>query len=65
MAILTKMTTLKADGGAFVNVRPTTLVVPPSLEKAALDICKADVINGTTNVLKGRLDVMVSPYIIE
>lgn len=65
MAVITKMTTLKADGGAFINVRPTTLLVPPSLEKAALDICNADVINGTTNTLKGRLQVMVSPYIIE
>lgn len=47
MAVITKMTTLKADdGGAFINVRPTTLLVPPSLEKAALDICNADVING-------------------
>ncbi|AWX14268.1 head protein [Mergibacter septicus] len=65
MAIVEKMTTLKADGGAFLNVRPNVLLVPPSLEKAALDICNADLINGTTNTLKGRLKVMVSPYIIE
>ncbi|MBE2895461.1 head protein [Pasteurellaceae bacterium HPA106] len=65
MKIIEIMTTLKADGGAFLNIRPNVLLVPPSLEKAALDICNADVINGTTNTLKGRLKVMVSPYIIE
>lgn len=65
MQVIETMSTLKADGGAFINVRPNTLLVPPSLEKKALDICNADLINGTTNTLKGRLKVMVSPYVME
>ncbi|MCK3654908.1 head protein [Pasteurellaceae bacterium Macca] len=65
MKVLEKMTTLKADGGAYLNIRPSVLLVPPSLEHTARELVQADQINGTSNVLKGRLEVMVSPYIVE
>lgn len=64
-AIIAKMKALKGDGGAVLNIRPSVILVPPALEYKAREICEAETINGTTNVLKGVLTVMVSPYIVE
>lgn len=61
LAVKTKMSTLKGDGGELLGVRPSLLVVPPSLEHKAKQILKADQINGTTNVLKDTLDIHVEP----
>lgn len=63
--VLTKMRTLQGDGGKRLNIRPSVLLVPPSLEFAARKLVEATEINGSTNVLKGVLKVVVSPFIAE
>ncbi|EER47740.1 Mu-like prophage major head subunit gpT [Actinobacillus pleuropneumoniae] len=63
--VLTAMRTLKGDGDKQLNIRPTTLLVPPSLEFAARKLLEAELINGTTNTLKGVLKVVVNPFITE
>lgn len=65
MVIVAKMKALKGDGGKQLNIRPSVILVPPELEYTAKQICEAEIINGTTNVLKGVLKVMVSPYVVE
>lgn len=65
MAIIAQMQSLKGDGGKLLNIRPTVILVPPALEFKARQICEAETINGTSNILKGRLKVMVSSQIIE
>lgn len=61
--VIAKMMTIKADGGYTLNVNPSLLVVPPSLEQTARTLLNADVINGTTNTFKGRLKLHVSVYL--
>ena len=65
MGVLAKMKSLKGDGGKLLNIRPNVLLVPPSLEHTAKKLVEADIINGTSNVLKGTLKVMVSSQIVE
>lgn len=65
MAVIAKMQSLKGDGGKLLNIRPNVILVPPALEFKARQICEGEVINGTTNILKGRLKVIVSSQIIE
>ncbi|MDG6895045.1 Mu-like prophage major head subunit gpT family protein [Volucribacter amazonae] len=65
MAVIAQMQSLKGDGGKLLNIRPNLILVPPSLEFKARQICESEMINGTTNILKGRLKVMVSSQIIE
>lgn len=58
------MGSLKGDKGKPLAVRGGLLVVPPSLEKAALDIAKATrLANGQDNVLAGTCEVLVSPWL--
>lgn len=58
------MTGRKGDGGKPLSLRPDLLIVPPALEKIALDIVKADVsASGATNTLKGSAEVLVCPYL--
>lgn len=54
---------LKGDNGKPLGVRGTLLVVPPSLESAALTLVNADQISGSTNVLKGTAQVLVTPWL--
>ncbi|HDL6009885.1 TPA: Mu-like prophage major head subunit gpT family protein [Mannheimia haemolytica] len=63
--VLTAMRTLKGDGDKQLNIRPTTLLAPPSLEFAARKLLEAELIDGTTNTLKGVLKVVVNPFIAE
>ncbi|PJG86211.1 Mu-like prophage major head subunit gpT family protein [Conservatibacter flavescens] len=65
MKVIAEMQSLKGDGGKLLNIRPNVIVVPPSLEFIARQICEGELINGTTNILKGRLKVVVSSQIIE
>ncbi|SUT94165.1 Mu-like prophage major head subunit gpT [[Actinobacillus] rossii] len=65
MAVIAKMQSLKGDGSKLLNIRPNVILVPPALEFKARQICEGEVINGTTNILKGRLKVVVSSQIIE
>ena len=65
MSVLAKMKSLKGDGGKLLNIRTNILLVPPALEYTAKRLVEADIINGTSNVLKGALKVMVSSQIVE
>jgi phage major head subunit gpT-like protein len=58
------MTALKSDQGRPLGIRPSLLVVGPSLEQAALDLIKAErTANGATNTLFNSVDIEVSPYL--
>ena len=46
-----------------LNLVPNLLVVPPALEKAAMDITEADFINGTRNTMKGTAKPLVVPQL--
>ena len=63
--VLTKMRTLKGDGGKLLNIRPSVILVPPVLEFKARQLFESDLINNTSNPLKGMLKVAVSAQIIE
>lgn len=51
---------ITGDKGKSLNLVPDLLVVSPANEKTARLILKADVINGTTNVLKDTADLLVA-----
>ena len=65
MPILAQMKSLKGDGDKLLNIRPNVIVVPPALEYKARQLFEAEQINGTSNILKGVLKVVVSAQIIE
>ena len=59
-----QMMTAKVDGGRVLGVRPSLLVVPPTLEEDALKIVNTE--NGTggeTNPWKGTAELIVTPYL--
>jgi phage major head subunit gpT-like protein len=58
------MSSLKKDGGSPLNIRPKMLLVPPTLEKAALDVVKAtQLANGATNVMAETAKVVMCPWL--
>ena len=64
IAAYTAMTERKGDGGRPLGVKPTVLLVPPSLEWAARKLVNATTLaNGADNVLKGVVSVEVSPFL--
>lgn len=53
----------KADGGRVLGVKPTTLMVPPSLEDAALHLLNTETNDGGgSNPYKGTAELIVTPY---
>jgi phage major head subunit gpT-like protein len=53
------------DNGKPLVIRSAELWVPPSLEKAALEVIQADrLANGATNVMRGTSKVVVCPWLI-
>lgn len=58
------MMSLKGDNGKVLNIRPTLLIVPPSLEAAALQILNAEQVSGTTNVYRGTASLLVTPWLV-
>jgi phage major head subunit gpT-like protein len=60
-AARTAMGSLKGENGKPLAVRPTLLVVPPSLEGAARQLLNAEIIGSTTNIYRGTADVLVTP----
>lgn len=62
-AAIAAMGSFKGDNGKPLGIRPSLLVVPPTLRDAALTITKADIINNTTNVQRGAVDVLVTPWL--
>lgn len=63
--VVAAMQELKADGGRPLGVKPTLLVVPPTLRTAALEVVKAERnAQGATNINKGAVeDVLVTPWV--
>lgn len=58
------MMDFRADGGRILGVRPTVLVVPPSLEAAALQILNALInADGGSNVWANTAQLIVTPYV--
>lgn len=54
----------KGDHGRPLGLKPNVLLVPPSLEFAARKLVTATTLaNGADNVMKGMLEVVVSPWL--
>lgn len=72
-AAITAMMKFKDDRGQFLGVVPDLLVVPPDLQWTAMELLESAYWpeEGTTtermasNVLKGKLDLLVSPYLTD
>lgn len=59
-----QMMSLVDEHGKPLNVVPDLLIVPPQLEKAALEILRADLTaSGESNVYRNSADLVVSPYL--
>ena len=58
-AVIEKMKKLKTDGDQHLDIRPTTLIVPPQLEVAATKLLEAKIIDSTSNVWAGKLALHV------
>jgi phage major head subunit gpT-like protein len=57
------MMDFRADGGRILGINPTTLVVPPSLEDAALTLLNTEInAGGGSNPWKGTADLIVTPF---
>lgn len=55
---------MKGDNGKPLGIRPSLLIVPPSLREAALKIVTAETINnGERNVNQNSAKVLVSPWL--
>ena len=64
IAAYTAMTERKGDYGRPIGVKPTILLVPPSLEWVARKIVNASTLaNGADNVLKGVVTIEVSAFL--
>lgn len=63
-AAYSALQSLKGDNGKPLGIRPSLLVVPPSLRDAALTIITAETINnGETNINRNSAKVLVSPWL--
>ena len=63
-AAMAAMMGVKADGGRPMGVKPTTLVVPPSLRAAALSLIEAQLTTGgESNPNYKAVEVIVSPWL--
>ena len=59
IAAYTAMTARKGDNGRPLGIKPTVLLVPPSLEFAARKLVNATTLaNGADNVMKGLVEVL-------
>ncbi|TCP09247.1 phage major head subunit gpT-like protein [Crenobacter luteus] len=64
-AAVEAMMSFKADGGRPLGIKPTLLVVPPTLRAAALEVVKAErLANGATNTNRDVVDVLVTPWVM-
>lgn len=58
------MMSFKDDGGKPLGVTPKVLLVPPTLEAAALKLVQAEsMANGATNVYRNTAEVVVCPWL--
>ncbi len=60
---IAKMRAFTADGGRKLGIKPTVLVVPPSLEKTARRLIERELDANSSNALKGRLEILVADYL--
>ncbi|MDM5114282.1 Mu-like prophage major head subunit gpT family protein [Aeromonas salmonicida] len=58
-----RMREFQADGGRKLGVKPTLLVVPPSLEKLATKMLERELSDSSSNELKGKLKLVVADYL--
>jgi phage major head subunit gpT-like protein len=66
-AAYTAMMSLKGDNGKLLAIRPTKLIVPPSLMDKAKKVLEADMVAqgnaGVSSTTKGLCTVVVEPYL--
>ena len=70
---ITAMAKMKDDKGNIIGIVPDTLVVPPDLEWTARELLEStytpdtatDKTDMRSNVLKGKLDLVMSPYLTD
>lgn len=61
----TTMTSRKGDGGRPLGIKPTLLVVPPNQKFKAMKLINAsNLANGESNVMKGLVQVIDSPWLV-
>lgn len=64
---ITAMRAVRGDGDHRLGIKPTVLVVPPSLEKEATQLLEREfrTENGATvdNEFKGKLELIVADYL--
>ena len=64
---IASMRALTADGGRPLGIKPNMLVVPPSLEKPAVQLLQRDLFadgnHAVSNELKGRLELVVADFL--
>ncbi len=58
------MASFKGENGKPLNIRGTLLVVPPSLEGAALKLLNAEMVGNNTNVYRGTAALLVTPWVL-
>lgn len=58
------MASFTADNGDPLATRSTLLVVPPSLESAARTLLNSEIISNSTNIWRGSVDLLVTPWVI-
>lgn len=63
-AAITAMRNFKDDEGKPLNIKPTLLIVPPSLEWKARELLKATQIIGSSNTLYNALDLLVTNWLV-
>lgn len=54
---------VRGPSGMPMNNKPTHLLVPQGLEKPARDILERPVVDGSTNLNNGSLNLIVTPYL--
>jgi phage major head subunit gpT-like protein len=60
------MMDFRSDSGRILGINPTTLIVPPALEDAALKVVNTEINDGGgSNPWKGTADLIVSPFVTE
>ncbi|WP_113911338.1 Mu-like prophage major head subunit gpT family protein [Roseovarius dicentrarchi] len=59
------MMNFRSDDGRILGINPTTLVVPPTLESAALHVVNTETSDGGgSNPWKGTAELIVTPFVV-
>lgn len=62
-AAIAAMQSMKGDKGKILGIRPSLLVVPPTLRAAALELVKAETIEGTSNTNRDVVEVLSTSWL--